>query len=294
MSAVASFSWVASLPCALSMRYSDEVYPAAVKACFRYGASKSTHRVDDVVSGRTTPTCRLLAPLVPAAASALNRDIVGAMLTVKELMPTDGTVAEPVADAEAEELERGRRGRRRRTARSRQGKGRCQSHPAHSREAPERAVALRTGVPTSLTSVTHSHSPYPFAWMYPNKPTGTPVEQRCPFGGKLVHSTLEIQGRKFSRQQNVRPRAAIRPVMMSNCGRLTPGTCSPDKPGATSSPDALPRDRTSTSSLYPDTAADGRPLGSLRTTSRSNERPHDRIQTCQMSPHAWYERSPAP
>jgi hypothetical protein len=37
----------------------------------------------------------------------LNRDIVGAMLTVKELMPTVGTVAEPVADAEveAEELD---------------------------------------------------------------------------------------------------------------------------------------------------------------------------------------------
>jgi len=33
----------------------------------------------------------------------LNRDIVGAMLTVKELMLTDGTVAEPVADAEADE-----------------------------------------------------------------------------------------------------------------------------------------------------------------------------------------------
>src|SRR6516165_5462295 len=97
MSAVASLSWVASLPCAFWIRNSDEVYPAAVKACFRYGASKSTHRVDDVVSGRTTPTCRLLAPLVPAAASALNSDIVGAMLTVKELMLTAGTEAEPLA-----------------------------------------------------------------------------------------------------------------------------------------------------------------------------------------------------
>src|ERR1700730_4007140 len=99
MSAVASFSWVASLPCALSMRYSDEVYPASVKACFRYGWSKSTHRVDDVVSGRTTPTCRPLAPLVPAWASALNWVIVDAMLTVKESMPTDGTVTEPDDDA---------------------------------------------------------------------------------------------------------------------------------------------------------------------------------------------------
>ena len=59
-----------------------------------------------------------------------------------------------------------------------------------------------------------------------------------------MHSPLEIQGRKFSGQQNVRPRGPIRLVMMSNCGRLTPGTCSPDKPDATSSPDAHPQDRT--------------------------------------------------
>jgi hypothetical protein len=46
-----------------------------------------------------------VAPLVPAAASALNWDIVGAMLTVKELMLTGGTVAEAAEDeAEAEEL----------------------------------------------------------------------------------------------------------------------------------------------------------------------------------------------
>jgi hypothetical protein len=38
--------------------------------------------------------------LVAAAASPLNWDIVGAMLTVKELMLTAGTVAEPVADAD--------------------------------------------------------------------------------------------------------------------------------------------------------------------------------------------------
>src|SRR5271163_846052 len=79
------------------MRNSDEVYPASVKASFRYGASKSTHRVDDVVSGRITPTCRLLAPLVAAAVSDLNWDIVDAMFTVKELMLSPaGTAAEPV------------------------------------------------------------------------------------------------------------------------------------------------------------------------------------------------------
>ena len=64
MSAVASFSSVASLPCALSIRYCAWVYPASAKASFRYGWSKLTYRVDDVVSGRITPTCRVLAPLV--------------------------------------------------------------------------------------------------------------------------------------------------------------------------------------------------------------------------------------
>src|SRR5271170_3579391 len=107
MSAVASLSWVASLPCALSMRNSDEVYPAARKACLKYGASKSTHRVDDVVSGRTTPTCRLLAPLVPAWVSALSWDIVVPMLTVKELMLTGGTVTEPAAAVDDEPDEAG-------------------------------------------------------------------------------------------------------------------------------------------------------------------------------------------
>jgi hypothetical protein len=85
------------------------VYPAARKACLKYGASKSTHRVDDVVSGRTTPTCRLVAPLVPAVASALSWLMVDAMLTVNELMLRLGTVAdddevaEDVADDEPDE-----------------------------------------------------------------------------------------------------------------------------------------------------------------------------------------------
>src|ERR1700722_7593894 len=97
MSAVASLNWVASWPCALSMRNSDEVYPASVKASFMYGASKSTHRVDDVVSGRITPICRLLAPLVADVASGLNWDIVDAMSTVNELMLSpEGTVDELV------------------------------------------------------------------------------------------------------------------------------------------------------------------------------------------------------
>src|ERR1700722_1144654 len=103
MSAVAALSWVASMPCALSMRNWDEVNPASVNASLRYGASKSTHRVDDVVSGRITPTCRLLAPLVADAVSALNWDIVDVMSTVKELMPSPaGTAAEAAgADEDA-------------------------------------------------------------------------------------------------------------------------------------------------------------------------------------------------
>jgi hypothetical protein len=72
----------------------------------------------------------------------LNRDIVGAMLTVKELMLTDGTVAEPVADADEVDV-------------------------VDELDEDEQ--------PASLTSVTHSHSPHPFARIYPNKTTGTPV-----------------------------------------------------------------------------------------------------------------------
>src|SRR5215468_3309356 len=96
MSAVASFSWVWSLPCALSIRYCAWVYPASAKAAFRYGASKLTYRVDDVVSGRITPTCRVVAPLVAKWVSDLNLDIVGPMFTVKELMVTFGIVLEPL------------------------------------------------------------------------------------------------------------------------------------------------------------------------------------------------------
>src|SRR5271165_5772622 len=97
MSAVASFSSVASLPCALSIRYCAWVYPASAKASFRYGWSKSTHRTDDVVSGRITPTCRVLAPFVANSVSGLNEPIVDARSTVKELMLSPlGIVFEPL------------------------------------------------------------------------------------------------------------------------------------------------------------------------------------------------------
>jgi hypothetical protein len=61
-----------------------------VKAVVRYGASKSTHRVDDVVSGRTTPIC---SPDPADVVSPLSVDIVDAMSTVKELtLSPEGTV----------------------------------------------------------------------------------------------------------------------------------------------------------------------------------------------------------
>src|SRR5499425_3472314 len=101
MSAVASFSWVWSLPCALSIRYCAWVYPASAKASLRYGASKLTYRVDDVVSGRITPTCKVLAPFVANSVSGLSLDIVDAMSTVKELMLSPvGIVFEPDADVD--------------------------------------------------------------------------------------------------------------------------------------------------------------------------------------------------
>src|SRR5580658_9156238 len=96
MSAVASSSSVASLPCALSIRYCAWVYPASAEASFRYGWSKSTYRVDDVVSGRITPTCRLLTPLVANSVSGLNLAIVDDMSTVKELVVSPaGILFEP-------------------------------------------------------------------------------------------------------------------------------------------------------------------------------------------------------
>src|ERR1700722_1884909 len=93
MSACASLNSVESLPCALSILNCELLSPAAVKAVVRYGASKSTHRVDDVVSGRTTPICR---PDPADPVSPLSWDIVDAMSTVKELTPSPaGTVPEP-------------------------------------------------------------------------------------------------------------------------------------------------------------------------------------------------------
>jgi hypothetical protein len=52
-----------------------------------------------------TPTCRLEAPLVAAATSGLSWDIVDAMSTVKELVPSpDGMAAEPLAAGADEDV----------------------------------------------------------------------------------------------------------------------------------------------------------------------------------------------
>src|ERR1700728_2129305 len=60
----ASLNCVASLPSASSTVRSDEDRPASVNASLRYGASNSTYRVEETVSGRITVTLPL-----PAAAT---------------------------------------------------------------------------------------------------------------------------------------------------------------------------------------------------------------------------------
>ena len=60
----AMLSCVASLPSAFSMVKSDAGQPGGGEGRFRYGASNSTYRVEDTVSGRITVT-----PPLPAAAT---------------------------------------------------------------------------------------------------------------------------------------------------------------------------------------------------------------------------------
>src|ERR1700754_4216334 len=100
MSDCASDSWVASEPRAFWITKSELDSPAAVKACFRYGASNSTYRVDDVVSGRITAT----EPL-PALATDLSCDIAEKELlrSLTEIDALPELPPEPdVADAEPE------------------------------------------------------------------------------------------------------------------------------------------------------------------------------------------------
>jgi len=72
----AMLNWVASLPSAFWMVKSEDDRPAAVTACLRYGASNSTYRVEETVSGRITA----MVPL-PAEATDLRPAIA-----VKELL----------------------------------------------------------------------------------------------------------------------------------------------------------------------------------------------------------------
>ena len=75
----------------MSILYWDEVYPAAWNAFWKYGASKLTYRVDEVVSGRITPTMPF-----PAAVRPVNWDISEKLLLNDEVLRPAGTVAEAV------------------------------------------------------------------------------------------------------------------------------------------------------------------------------------------------------
>src|ERR1700719_37670 len=88
MSACAWASSVASLPCALSILNSDELYPAIWKAFVKYGRSELTHRVDDVVSGMSTPT----RPL-PAACKSFSVAMAEKLTSNEEMLRPEGTVA---------------------------------------------------------------------------------------------------------------------------------------------------------------------------------------------------------
>src|ERR1700742_429818 len=101
MSDCASDSWVASEPRAFWMMKSELDSPAWVNACFRYGASNSTYRVEDVVSGRITAT----EPL-PALATDLSCAIAEKEL-LRSLIEIDAPLALPLEPEVAAELEAG-------------------------------------------------------------------------------------------------------------------------------------------------------------------------------------------
>src|ERR1700730_16982467 len=88
MSAWASASSVASLPCALSILNSDALYPAIWKPFVKYGKSELTHRVDEVVSGMITPT----RPL-PAACKSFSVAMAARLTPKDETLSLAATVA---------------------------------------------------------------------------------------------------------------------------------------------------------------------------------------------------------
>jgi hypothetical protein len=72
----------------LSILNSDELYPAVWKAFVKYGRSELTHRVDEVVSGMSTPT----RPL-PAACKSFSVAIAEKLTSNEETLSDDGMVA---------------------------------------------------------------------------------------------------------------------------------------------------------------------------------------------------------
>src|SRR5665811_1175369 len=87
MSASACVCMVEALPLALSILNLSADSPAASNACFRYGASYCTYRVDVVVSGRSTP----IMPL-PCEASPVS-SFMSAKSAVKSAALICGTAA---------------------------------------------------------------------------------------------------------------------------------------------------------------------------------------------------------
>ena len=92
--AAAAAALLVAAGCSSSTTSSSSSAPAAVKACFRYGASNSTYRVEDVVSGRITVT-----PPLPAAATDLSCAIAENELSrsLTEIAPAPDVAAGDVA-----------------------------------------------------------------------------------------------------------------------------------------------------------------------------------------------------
>src|ERR1700722_10791091 len=98
MADCASDSWVASDPSAFSTTKSELASPAAVKACFRYGASNSTYRVDDTVSGRMTATEPLPADVTDLSCAIAEKELLRSPTEMEPL-----ALLPPLAEADAED-----------------------------------------------------------------------------------------------------------------------------------------------------------------------------------------------
>jgi hypothetical protein len=100
MSDWASASWVASLPSAFWMVYSELVSPAAANACLRYGASNSTYRVEDVVSGRIASTLPLPAAATDLSVASAENVLLRSLIEIDPLPEVLLAVLEAVAELE--------------------------------------------------------------------------------------------------------------------------------------------------------------------------------------------------